>query len=404
MERPRTGPVAVPADERWLCEVDRLLARGHRGDPGELIERLRRWIDVEDELERRLGRVLARLGASGAWRELWFDGPGHYARERLGLARTTAEDRVRLARGLGRLPALRQSYEEGRLGLEATLLLRRLLADGPADAEVVRAWVAHAEGVTVRRLRDEVRLRRRERALRPPAAGDAGPPTGRDSEGPPGDREWYASLAREPGTSRDRLAVLGRMLDGRTEPDVFMRLRLPADVAEALVRAIEAARADLAARVDRAPWDEAWPDPAAPASLRVARTFSLRSRRVPSWVGLLALLEEFVAVWDPPEQAGRRRAEAVYRRAGWRCEVPGCTSRSNLEDHHMVYRSRGGGNGLRDRICECRLHHHQGEHGGLVRSSGEAPLGLVWRLGSPRWATWWANDRRLTPRERPASQ
>ena len=56
----------------------------------------------------------------------------------------------------------------------------------------------------------------------------------------------------------------------------------------------------------------------------------------------MSLLEEFVLTWDPPAPEVRRRSDAVYARAGWRCTAPGCTSRRNLEDHHLVHRSRGG--------------------------------------------------------------
>ena len=47
-------------------------------------------------------------------------------------------------------------------------------------------------------------------------------------------------------------------------------------------------------------------------------------------------------------------------------------------------------------MCRCcPFHHLQGEHGGLARVRGQAPLGLTWRLGSPRLGTWYRNERRL---------
>ena len=109
--------------------------------------------------------------------------------------------------------------------------------------------------------------------------------------------------------------------------------------------------------------------------------FARRGRAVPAWVGLLALLEDYVNTWDDPEGHSRRAAEAIYVRDGWRCMAPGCSSRKNLEEHHIVYRSQGGGNGRANRVCLCRFHHQAGEHGGLARVRGEAPLGLVWSLG-----------------------
>ena len=62
--------------------------------PAELLARLRSWIAAEDDLDRRLGELLAAIGSAGGWAALGFSGPGHYAEQRLGIARTTAEDRA----------------------------------------------------------------------------------------------------------------------------------------------------------------------------------------------------------------------------------------------------------------------------------------------------------------------
>ena len=125
-----------------------------------------------------------------------------------------------------------------------------------------------------------------------------------------------------------------------------------------------------------------------------ARTFSVRSRRVPSWVGFLALLEEFVLTWDasPP-----RRQDRIYAREGWRCLAPGCSARRNLEVHHLVYRSRSGSDDGANLVCLCAFHHRRGEHEGRMEVRGRTPLGLLWRLGRPELATWYRNDRRVAP-------
>ena len=124
--------------------------------------------------------------------------------------------------------------------------------------------------------------------------------------------------------------------------------------------------------------------------------FSARGRAVPSWVGLLALLEDFVDTWDLPGASPSRRADDVYSREGWRCFAPGCTSRRNLEDHHLKYRSRGGDAKAPDnRTCLCGFHHRRGEHGDLARCRGQAPLGVLWRLGRKEVGVWFRNERRL---------
>jgi hypothetical protein len=129
--------------------------------------------------------------------------------------------------------------------------------------------------------------------------------------------------------------------------------------------------------------------------------FSIRCRRLPAWVALLSLLEDFADTWDDEEAQPRRPDDEVYVRERWRCATPGCTSRRNLEDHHLRYRSRGGGHEMANRICLCRFHHQRGEHGGLASCVGPAPLGVVWRLGRLDPArlesapTWYRNERRI---------
>ncbi|MGH9798658.1 MAG: HNH endonuclease, partial [Candidatus Polarisedimenticolia bacterium] len=262
----------------------------------------------------------------------------------------------------------------------------------------------------------------------------AGPAPALDPR-PLDDAAWHASLRREPGTARRRIIYYGHLAaawlptpGALPAPDVFLRLRLPDQVAVDLLEAIEAARAGLSARVDAVPWDEPWPDSDPSPSLAAARTFSTRSRRVPAWVGLLALLEDFACTWDaggrrdleaadlvrPPEvahpadaacatprrpgvtpAAPRRPGDAVYIRDGWRCTAPACTSARNLEDHHIVYRSQQGNDDLCNRTCLCRFHHQRGEHGRLASCTGTAPLGITWRLGPPDLATWYRNERRI---------
>jgi hypothetical protein len=129
--------------------------------------------------------------------------------------------------------------------------------------------------------------------------------------------------------------------------------------------------------------------------------FSTRSRRVPAWVGLLALIEDFVVTWDRDQRQDARgrvpkqHGEAVYVRDGWRCTAPGCTSRRGLEDHHLVYRSRQGIDDLSNRTCLCWFHHRTGEHGALASCRGSAPLGITWRLGRSDVGRRYRNERRL---------
>jgi len=97
----------------------------------------------------------------------------------------------------------------------------------------------------------------------------------------------------------------------------------------------------------------------------------------PSWRGLERLLDHVHQEWSA--QPGHR--DPIFARDGWRCAVPACTSRRNLHDHHLLFRSRGGGNARDNRITVCAWHHLRGIHQGRVRAWGTAPDAITWQLG-----------------------
>ncbi len=345
---------------RSLEAFRRLESMAGQGGPVELGTQLRALVDLEDGLQRRLGMVLAEMGDRGAWSRLRFAGLGHYAEQRLGMSRTTARDRAMAARALRGLATVRRAHDDGEIGLEATLRLVRLLRRTEATAEAQRVWVERAREATVKRLRDEVRALERE---------------GADPR-PLDDADWQASIRREPGMARERIRRLGESLASDPGPAVFHRLTLPDDIAGRFVAAVEAERRRIQAAIE----DE-----------------GEACRRIPAWVGLFSLLTQFVDTWDPPTK-GRRRADRVFERDGFRCTAPGCTMRRNLQLHHLAHRSWGGGNERSNLATACVTHHLRGEHGGLASCRGRAPLGVVWRLGRKKSGVWYRNERRLSPR------
>ncbi len=52
----------------------------------------------------------------------------------------------------------------------------------------------------------------------------------------------------------------------------------------------------------------------------------------------------------------------------------------NLHDHHIVFRSAGGSDGLENRVTLCAFHHLRGVHTGLVSVTGRAPDRLRFEL------------------------
>jgi hypothetical protein len=368
---------------------------------------------------RRLGEIALEFSRRCGWATLGFSGIGHYAEARLGLPATVLEDRVVGARRLAGFPRLRDAYERGGIGLDALLTVLRTLGRGPVPDSVECAWLVRAREATVKRLRDEARaLARRALELEPegaagtlsaegpvrvaaplptdgpalaaasPAARCLAPPL------PLPDAAWAAALRRAPGLARRRVLQAG-LLALDPGPDVFLRLRLPEALADDLLAAVEAARRGLTALADSVPWPRDWPDVPALPSVLAARMFSVRARRVPAWVGLLALLEEAAGSWDDPRDCTRRPGDPVYRRDGYRCAAPGCTARAAIEDHHVVFRSRGGSDAPGNRVALCAAHHAALHEHGTLAVEGSAPLGLTWTAGATPAAVRYRCERRL---------
>jgi hypothetical protein len=79
------------------------------------------------------------------------------------------------------------------------------------------------------------------------------------------------------------------------------------------------------------------------------------------------------------------RPDPVIERDEYRCAVPGCTSRRNLHDHHVAFRSAGGSDALDNRVTLCAFHHLRCVHAGLLRVSGRAPDDLVFEMPLARY-------------------
>lgn len=392
-------PDAGPVDESevafrarvTLAEFRRLEASAGHGDAHALHDQLTRLVALEDMLLRRLGEVVAELDAHGAWATLPFAGIGDYAERRLGRGGTTVEDRVRAARALARRPLLRAAYDAGRVPLEAALLAVRAMGrvndgpgrPGPGDAcEYEREWVDRALESTVKRMRDELRIVR-QRLHAAPSVGCR----------PTTDAEWSAARRREPGLARRAVLTAGLLAVEAPGADVFQRLTLPESLAQRLRAAIDDARRGLTGLAESVPWDAPWPHAASLPSVLAARSFTVRARRVPAWVGFLALLEHAACTWDDPRGVPRRPADDVYRRAGYRCEAPGCTSRENLHEHHVRFRAHGGGDELLNRVTLCEAHHRALHDGAGLAATGAAPLDVVWTKAGVRYRC----ERRVTP-------
>ncbi|RMG48818.1 MAG: HNH endonuclease [Acidobacteria bacterium] len=372
-------------DVRELREVLGLLPALGRAaggcDPVAAADALEGLLDVEERAQRIFGVLLQEMADQWGFLQLGFRNIEEYAEKRLGMSGAAVRERVFLERRLVWHPHWRQAYWEGRIGAQKLLVLVRGLRDEPLDEASERAWLELAEQVTCRRLQDEIRAVRRERWLsrgprRVPLPGD--------------DARWQRSQRRGYGTTLDHVWEAAETLVHDGFPAAMLTLRLPRDLARSFLSVLSRIepRREWIARLEelrRAAEPEAG-DPWTFSAPWADRSFSWR---------LLYLLLGYAEQWDRAPDGSRRAEQEIYERDGWRCQSPGCTSRRNLEAHHVVYRSRGGDDAPENLVTLCRFHHQRGEHGDLLRVRGAAPLEVVFTLGRDGIGGIFRNDRRL---------
>jgi hypothetical protein len=363
----RSLPAVVAANE----SLARFENAGQLDDP---LEALVRLCAIQHELELRLGEVLCELSQHGAWPQLLFTCAGHYAVERLGLSRSSMEDNARLHRRLKRLPLLKQAYVAGQVSREAALLVSVILRDRIIDAATEAAWVERAKEATIKRLRDEQRAQKFS-------------PT----DLPMTDDAWATSIASKPGDCFRSVLRSGlESLDQAHNRETFS-LTLPASIAQSLGGAVESRRTELE---EAAQLGDLFAeiDPSLPPSHQAARMFSQRARKLPSWVGLLSLLENFAGTYDQAEKRSASR-DQVFTRSGHRCQAPCCSRRAGLESHHVIFRSAGGSDEPGNLVGLCAFHHHHGVHGGLLEIRGTDATQRRFGLGPKSKRTWYRHER-----------
>jgi hypothetical protein len=313
------GP-ARRAPARTLPKDVRALAEGlDAADAFELDRRLRAAVRLEQTLDAQMAPLLRVVTcAEFEWRDDWCR-LATLACEHLGMSPGKARSLVRVERAGDACRELRAAYRRGRISwVKARILIPLLVLD--VDGDGWRdVWVAWAERVTVRRLERDVK-----RALLLRA----------------GHHFAWQRCKRDPARAWDPIPQDERqMCADEIDFDATEELRF-----------------------------------------RVALPVAALFRAVRSRVSFEHMLDHALSTWllqDP----GARRPDPVVVRDGWRCAVPGCTSRRNLQDHHIEFRSHGGSDDPANRITVCAFHHHRGVHAGRLRIRGTAPDGLVFELG-----------------------
>lgn len=340
---PLNGPsVAAPTE-----------ARGERVDPWDLDTRLRALVRLRQSLVWRQGRLLRALATFALHKELGFESLGDFSAEMLGASPRRTRYLIALDRRLDTLPQVRDAYRRGLVTWCQARLLIRIVRPGTESR-----WIRYARRVTVRRLEAVVISREIETALADAVIPAPLPPV--EPEVSASERHTSALRSVNPplpfggDTDWQRLQQMGTGAASKRGEQGPARHRIvfhaPADVARLWHSAIEACRA------------------AAGTHLR-------------DWECLLIFIQEMRDTWENPDDPGWRQRYRILERDGWRCKVPGCTSRSHLNAHHIIFRSHQGDNDEGNLVALCVGHHQAGLHQMRIRCSGRAPEALWWELG-----------------------
>jgi len=313
-------------------QLDELLVDLDDADDFEIDRRLRLVRRAAQRIDFQMAALL-HIGINRRlFREIGFASVKLYVESRLGCSARTVWSMVAVERESWRRSLLlREAWRDGRIShLAATALLP--VISGP-HAE---AWIRRAGEVTLRRLQDEVAW-----ALdhgQAPSSASAPVP-------PPLDADVRADGTGDVDPLEVQMRAHGPAPDASLGPAGAIRIEcsVPLSVAVMVESSLDRLQRDRESR---------W------------QTFE---RMV-----ACALLE-----WTSQP----RHRDPVFERDGWRCSVPGCSSRRNLHDHHLEFRSHGGGNERENRTTVCAAHHLHGIHAGVVRATGRAPSEIVWEMG-----------------------
>jgi len=333
--------------------------------------------------ELELSQLVLRFHRANGWRQLGYASEAQYARERLGISRSSFVARRALAVRLEKLPRVAEALATGQIGVEAALQVVRV-----ATPNTEAAWVERAQQRTIKHLREEVGAG----LVAARSSGEADCP-------PPLEAEMAAFHELE------QAVVSGRICQPRPANDGGVEFQRPVRLAEP---GSPTRRAWLVMLANLAEWLEGGLQmsaarPQAPASKGASRLTSkgrveLRWRvsraNYTWWRGLEAQARRWLpsgmswlrflclSLWEAWRHLlGASVAyDHIYIRDRYRCSSPVC-NRRDVTPHHLQFRSAGGSDEDDNVAAVCTWCHLFGVHGGRIRAVGTAEC-IHWELGA----------------------
>ena len=401
-DRPLRPPIAIRVRPEDLDHARRTLERvdEYIRDVEELTE------DIEPEspqdalialrqihLLRAPGRVLLAhlirdLRRVGAPELLGYASMASMVEELLGISERAARDRVAESEMFESNRGIETAYATGKISTMQAALIRQL-----KHTDQIDEFVERARETTWRQFQREYRLLTLLRrcnlgrlALRPLSHGDIEEALiqalGGDREAIEEDLQLRGLPAPPPGSPTD--PAENPLLMDRLETMVQLLVMREWDEAPSTGAAdrqtLAYLRGEMTTRI--------WLKPQTRHDFKeVLWQVREGSTRYPEWVAMAVLFQEVTRIWTQEDPERRPVHGKILTRDHYRCAVPGCTRRDQLEAHHIEPRSRGGSNAAENLTALCHGHHQHGVHGGHVRIRGRAPHGLTYELGRRRDGT-----------------
>jgi hypothetical protein len=293
-----------------------------------------------DAADLWLGKSLARFFSGRQYERLGYASDAQYCRERLGMSRSSAWERIGLARATTKLDRLADAVHRSEVGFCAARLLARVVTP-----ETEEAWVARAKARTYKHLRQEVQLVEVDVRNLGDAADRSPPDTARLERW----FDWQRSILtgemfKKAADTGEPVRMSACAPEAARKGYVDVTLRVPRDIATFWQ--------ELGDAFDRSGIDD---------------TF------------LAWLCKSYVTTWLP-HLGTSDKWEHIYARDLYRCSSPVCF-RKDCTAHHIRFRSHGGGDQAWNLTPPCDDDHIDGIHTGRIRVTGRAPDELTWYIG-----------------------
>jgi hypothetical protein len=324
-----------------------------------------------------LGEMLAGFVRADGWRRLGYASDTQYARERLGMSRSSMYKLMQLATKSRQLEEVRSAVQDGVIGTEAAALITRV-----ATERTQHAWIERAKRRTYKHLKEEVQMVELGMRLSEGRAKEPFPPTEAQVASYHALRTDVLSglhLRRvvQPQDGPVQISGAGEREGGGTTSSAEAEpVQISGGLAEA-IRAVEEASGTSGAR-HRAK---------VTLKLRVDPEVALLWRQVQHAYREAGFDEEqmvrqlCLTFWQTWAQhlGTSDKWEPIYARERYECSNPVCP-RKNVTLHHLLFRAHGGTDHPDNLSTPCAWCHLEGIHGGRIKALPPASR-TTWIVG-----------------------